>query len=196
MMQAESLFPIFLKLQSRPVLVVGGGVVATGKVEKLVSAGAHVTVVAPKICKAIMKLPVTIEKREFVESDLDGVWFVVAAAPPEVNQIVSVAGGARRVFVNAVDDPENASAYAASVISRGPIMLAISTSGLAPALSALLREALDSMLPVDLEMWLEESVRERSVWQEHGVPMEDRRERLLARLNEIYQKRHSGREVR
>jgi siroheme synthase-like protein len=195
-MQAESLFPIFLKLQSRPVLVVGGGVVATGKVEKLVSAGAHVTVVAPKICKAIMKLPVTIEKREFVESDLDGVWFVVAAAPPEVNQIVSVAGGARRVFVNAVDDPENASAYAASVISRGPIMLAISTSGLAPALSALLREALDSMLPVDLEMWLEESVRERSVWQEHGVPMEDRRERLLARLNEIYQKRHSGREVR
>jgi siroheme synthase-like protein len=195
-MQAESLFPIFLKLQSRPVLVVGGGVVATGKVERLVSAGAHVTVVAPEICKAIIKLPVTIEKREFVESDLDGVWFVVAAAPPEVNQIVSVAGGARRVFVNAVDDPENASAYAASVISRGPIMLAISTSGLAPALSALLREALDSMLPVDLEMWLEESVRERSVWQEHGVPMEDRRERLLARLNEIYQKRHSGGEVR
>jgi len=178
------------------VLVVGGGVVATGKVERLVSAGAHVTVVAPEICKAIIKLPVTIEKREFVESDLDGVWFVVAAAPPEVNQIVSVAGGARRVFVNAVDDPENASAYAASVISRGPIMLAISTSGLAPALSALLREALDSMLPVDLEMWLEESVRERSVWQEHGVPMEDRRERLLARLNEIYQKRHSGGEVR
>ena len=178
------------------MLVVGGGVVATGKVEKLVSAGAHVTVVAPEICKAIIKLPVTIEKREFVESDLDGVWFVVAAAPSEVNQLVSVAGGARRVFVNAVDDPENASAYAASVISRGPIMLAISTSGLAPALSALLREALDSMLPVDLEMWLEESVRERSVWQEHGVPMEDRRERLLARLNEIYQKRHSGGEVR
>ena len=195
-MQTEPLLPIFLKLQNRHVLVVGGGVVATGKIERLVSVGAHVTVVAPKICKAITKLPVTIEKREFVESDLDGVWFVVAAAPPAVNQLVSVAGGARRVFVNAVDDPDNASAYAASVISRGPIMLAISTSGLAPALSALLREALDAMLPVDLEMWLEESVRERSVWQQHGVPMEDRRERLLARLNEIYRKRHSGGEAR
>ena len=103
-----------------------------------------------------------------------------------------------RISMNSIIDldPDNASAYAASVISRGPIMLAISTSGLAPALSVLLREALDAMLPVDLEVWLEESVRERSVWQQHGVPMEDRRERLLARLNEIYQKRHSRGEAR
>lgn len=192
-MTMEPLFPLFLKLQDRPVLVVGGGPAAAGKVAHLVDAGARVIVVAPDVCTAIRRQPVTVRERPFAVDDLEGVWLVVAAAPPEVNRAVSAAASERQLFVNAVDDPGHASAYAASVISRGALVLAISTSGLAPALAALLREAIEDILPEDVEEWVRETIEQRAVWRREGVPMEARRERLLDRLNELYSSRRSTR---
>ena len=191
-MMDEPLFPLFLKLRARAVLVVGGGPVAAGKTGHLVAAGAQVTVVAPDVCDAIDGMPVTVIRRAFAETDLDGVWLVGAAAPPEVNRAVTAAATTRQIFVNAVDDPEHATAYAASVITRGPLVVAISSSGHAPALSALLREAIESMLPGDVEEWVAETVRQRAVWRNDGVPMEHRRGRLLDRLNELYRERQAS----
>jgi uroporphyrin-III C-methyltransferase/precorrin-2 dehydrogenase/sirohydrochlorin ferrochelatase len=185
-MTAEPLFPLFLKLQGKEVLVVGGGAVAAGKVANLVDAGARVTVVAPQVCDAIRTRGVTIVERAFELSDLAGAWLVVAAAPAAVNRLVAEAAERLRIFVNAVDDPAHASAYAASVVTRGPLVLAISTSGVAPALAALLREALADLLPDDVEEWVEETMRQRLLWRRDGVPMAARRERLLDRLNELY----------
>lgn len=191
---AEPLFPIFLKLTGRRVVVVGAGPVAAGKTCSLVSAGADVVVVAPEVCQDMAALPVTIVRKDFEAADLDGAWFVVAAAPPEVNRDVAEAAAARRVFVNAVDDPAPASAYAGSVVTRGGVTIALSTSGLAPAVAGLLREGLDSLLPEDLEQWVEEAVRQRVVWKRDGVPMGARRGQLLERLNAIYRARAIGQE--
>ena len=89
-------------------------------------------------------------RRGFAVRTSNGIWLVVAAAPPEVNREVAVAAEARCVFVNAIDDPPNATAYLSGVVRRDGVTLAISTRGDAPGLAGLLREALDEVLPADL----------------------------------------------
>jgi uroporphyrin-III C-methyltransferase/precorrin-2 dehydrogenase/sirohydrochlorin ferrochelatase len=183
------LYPAFLKLAGRRVVVVGGGPVAAGKIAGLAAAGAQVEVVAPEIRPEIAAAGVTIHCRVFQPSDLDGAWYVVAAAPPEVNRAVLAAGNTRQLFVNAVDDPEHASAYAGGVIRRSDVTIAISTGGRAPAVAGLLREALDAWLPGNLDEWLTAADAARREWKAAGVPMEERRPRLLQVLNELYEKK-------
>ena len=182
-------FPVFLKLAGRQVLVVGGGKMAGSKLDALLKAGAHVTVVSPKFTPEVASSGATLHARGFEDDDLDGVWYVVAAATPEVNRRVSIAAEERRVFVNAVDDPANASAYLGGVFRRGNLTVAISTEGDAPAVSGLLREALELLIPDDIETWLEESRQQKRVWRERGVPMTERRPLLLRALNRLYPSR-------
>ena len=186
-----ALFPAFLKLAGKQVLVVGAGPVAASKLEGLLSAGAIVRVVAPDVVDAIAQAPVEIVRRGFDERDLDDVWYVVAAAPPPVNRAVSAAATARRLFVNAVDDPENASVYLGAVVRRDGFTLAISTDGRAPALAGLVREGLDALLPHDLDAWLRVSGEERQRWKAEGVPMEHRRGQLLVAINRLYEERRA-----
>lgn len=183
------MFPAFLNLVSRPVVVVGGGPVAASKLEALLAAGADVTVVAPDVVPEIERAGVKVVRRGFDPSDLDGAWWVVAAAPSEVNGRVRAAADARRIFVNAVDDPRHATAYLGGVVKRGDVTLAVSTDGRAPALAGLLREALDEWLPRELNEWVTVAERERRTWKEQGVPMHERRALLLDTLNELYRRR-------
>lgn len=199
------LLPIFLNLTGRAVLLVGGGRVAAAKLEQLLAVGARVRVVAPEITdeiqavvargfeprdrgpeKAAPQPEVTIAQRAFVPADLDGAWLAVAAATPEANREVAAAAEVRRVFVNAVDDPVNATAFLSGVVRRGGVTLAISTSGDAPALASLLREALDAELPEDLAAWMALAQAERVRWRRDRVPMDDRKPQLLRALNELY----------
>ena len=169
--------------------MVGGGPVAAGKIAGLVEVGAQVEVVAPECQPEIEAAGVTIHRREFQAADLDGAWYVVAAAPPEVNRAVLAAGNARHLFVNAVDDPDHASAYAGGVVRRSSVTIAISTGGRAPAIAGLLREALDAWLPVNLDEWLRAADEARREWRQVGVPMEERRPRLLQVLNRLYERK-------
>jgi len=173
------------------VLVVGGGPVAASKLAALQVAGAHVVVVAPDVCDAIRSSGVDVIQRAFEPADLDGVWFVVAAAPPVVNRSVAEEAERRQVFVNAVDDPGNATVYLGGVVRRPGVTLAISTDGAAPALAGLLREALDHMLPDDLTLsqWNACAREIRQSWRARGVPMEARRPQLLDALNALYESR-------
>jgi siroheme synthase-like protein len=180
------LFPLFLRLAGRRVVLVGGGKVAVGKHEALRAARAQVVVVAPDIDAALRQPGTEIHQRAFAPADLDGAWLVVAAAPPEVNRAVLAVAEERRLFVNAVDDPQAASAYAAAVVRRGPITLAVSTGGGAPALAGLLREALEAVLPDDIESWLATARSLRARWRAEGTPMADRRPLLLRALNRLY----------
>ena len=173
------------------MLLVGGGPVATGKLAGLLAAGATVTVVAPEVRPEMEQPGVVIHRRRFEDSDLDGAWLVVAAAPPEVNRAVLNAADRVRVFVNAVDDPPNASAYLGGVVRRSGVTVAISTDGRAPALAGLLREAIDALLPVDLDAWMAAADAARREWRERQVPIGDRRPLLLEALNRLYAGRRS-----
>ncbi len=173
---AQPLLPVFLKLAGRRVLVVGSGGMAAAKAEALRAAGAHVTVV----------------ERAFVPADVDGVWLVVAAATPEVNRAVVAAAEARRVFVNAVDDPDAATAYMGGVLRKGGVTVAVSTEGAAPALAGLLREGLEAVLPDDLADWVATARSLRRRQREAGVAMAERRPLLLDALDRLYGRRRGS----
>jgi siroheme synthase-like protein len=183
------LLPVFLNLRGRRVLLVGGGTVARAKLDALVRAGGDVTVVAPAVHEAISAAGVRVETRAFEERDLDDVWFVVAAGPPPVNAAVAGAAERRHIFVNAVDDPPNASAYLGGVIRRSGVTVAISTSGEAPALAGLLREGLDALLPQELDQWHDCARTIRRRWKADGTPMAERRPQLLEALVARYRPR-------
>ncbi|HEY4393874.1 MAG TPA: bifunctional precorrin-2 dehydrogenase/sirohydrochlorin ferrochelatase [Polyangia bacterium] len=194
------LFPLFLKLAGRKVLVVGAGPVALGKVRALLEAGAAVSVVAPDVVPEIAALAekgnISLERRSFQTRDLGGVWLVVAAAPPGVNQSVAAAAESQRLYVLAVDDTSAASAYGAGTLRRGAVTVAVSTNGRAPALAGLLREGLEAVLPEDLEGWTAEAERQRQAWRAARVPMTERRPLLLEALNRLYEERRGGVKVR
>jgi uroporphyrin-III C-methyltransferase/precorrin-2 dehydrogenase/sirohydrochlorin ferrochelatase len=191
-----SLFPVFLKLRHRRVVVVGGGNVAASRVEALLAAGADVTVVAPFISPAIRASGVTLVSRGFTPTDLDGAWLVVAAATPAVNRDVGAAAEARRLFVNAVDDPDTATAYTGGVFRRGAVTIAVSTGGVAPALAGLLREGLEAVVPDDVETWVREARALRRRQRAEGVPLAARRPLLLEALNALYAERAAAGERR
>ena len=190
------LFPLFLKLAGRDVLVVGGGPIGAAKARSLVEAGARVTLVAPHVEAELRELAAAgaleLHARAFVDADVDGAWLVVAAATPEVNRAVAAAAEARRTFVLAVDDPASASAYGAGVVRRGGVTVAVSTDGRAPALAGLLREALEAVLPDELASWSAEAERLRGVWKGQRVPMAARRPMLLDALNGLYAAREAA----
>lgn len=186
---SEQLFPVFLKLAGRRVLLVGASRVAAGKLRSLLDAGAAVTVVAPEVLDEVTRAAVTVVRRGFEDSDLDGVWLAVAAATPEVNLRVRSAGDARRVFVSAVDDPEVASAYTGGVLRKGGVTIAVSTEGRAPALAGLLREGLEAAIPDEIEAWVAEAQALRVRQRAQGIPLGERRPLLLQALNELYSKR-------
>jgi uroporphyrin-III C-methyltransferase/precorrin-2 dehydrogenase/sirohydrochlorin ferrochelatase len=180
-----------LNVAGRRVLLVGGGPVAAAKLRQLLAAAANVHVVSPEVVddidRAGASVAVAISRRVFVPSDLDDVWLVVAAATSDVNRQVAEAAESRRIFVNAVDDPANATAFLSGVIRREGVTLAISTSGEAPGLTALLRQGIDELLPRrDLANWVRTAREQRRQWKADGVPMEDRRPLLLRALNALY----------
>lgn len=183
------LYPVFLKLEGRAVLLVGGGRVATEKLPALLRAGACVTVVAPRVSSEIAASLACVQRRRFRSSDLDGQWFVVSAAPPHVNEAVVRAAATREVFVNAVDDAARATAYLGGVVRRSEVTVAISTAGLAPALAGLLREGLDALLPSDLTRWVAHATQLRRRQRRTGVPMAARRPQLLDALVRLYASR-------
>ncbi|HET9598315.1 MAG TPA: bifunctional precorrin-2 dehydrogenase/sirohydrochlorin ferrochelatase [Anaeromyxobacteraceae bacterium] len=186
----NELVPLFLKLQGRRALVVGGGAMAAQRVRQLAAAGARIAVVAPEIRPEIVPLAEEIHRRPFVAPDLNGAWLCVAAAPSEVNREVARAAEARRVFVNAVDDVAAASAYCAGVVRKGGVVLAVSTEGRAPALAGLLREALEALLPAEVAGWTALAERLRAEWKAAKVPMGERRPLLLRALEALYQARN------
>jgi len=189
----SELLPLFLNLTGRAVVLVGGGPVATAKLRQLLAADADVRVIAPEVTDEIAATPgIIVERRPFEPADLDAAWLVVAAATPDVNRQVAEAAETRRLFVNAVDDPANASAFLSGVVRRDGVTLAISTSGAAPALTALLREGFDALLPRDLARWMWQSRASRAAWRRDGVPMEARKPRLLQALNDLYDRSAEG----
>ena len=147
-------YPIFLDLTDRPCVVIGGGEVATRKVEGLLAAGARVTVISPQVSSEIARLRDEVRiahvAREYQEGDLEGFEVcMVATDDGTVNAQVAAEGRRRRVWVNASDDPANCDFILPSVIRRGDVVVAASTGGSSPALARRLREELQAFLSED-----------------------------------------------
>lgn len=156
-----SLLPVFLRLERRPCLVVGGGTVALAKIESLLNAGAAITVVSPAATPRVRQLAdaetLLWHQRVFAAADLDSVFLVIAATnDSSVNHAVYEEALRRNVICNAVDDPPNCDFYFGSVVARGDLQIAISTAGESPALAQHLRREIDALLPADLGLWLDQ----------------------------------------
>jgi siroheme synthase-like protein len=155
-----SLFPIFVKLEGRPVLLVGAGPVGESKIGGLLSAGAVVTVVAPMATPPIQKLAedgkIVWHQRAFDSRDLDGMTLVVAAVPKEVARLIYEEAQIRGVLVNSVDDPDNCDFYYPAVVNRGDLQIAISTAGHSPALAQRIRIELEQQFGPEYAQWVQQ----------------------------------------
>ena len=147
-------YPLFIDLQDRRVLIVGGGSVAEHKVESVIEAGAAVTLVAPELTPELQRLAtfgsIEVRKRKFKEGDLEGALLVISATDdPAIQEQVAAAARARKIPVNTVDQPRLCDFIVPAIVRRGDVILAISTSGKSPALAAALRAKLDSVVTND-----------------------------------------------
>ncbi|NCH36286.1 siroheme synthase CysG [Cronobacter sakazakii] len=147
--------PIFCQLRHRACLLVGGGDVAERKARLLLEAGAALTVnalaFAPQFEAWAKQGMLRLVQGEFNASLLDDCWLAIAATDDDaVNNQVSEAAEARRIFCNVVDAPKQASFIMPSIIDRSPLMVAISSGGTSPVLARLLREKLEALLPQHL----------------------------------------------
>jgi len=155
MSSSQPLFPVFADLHGRPVLVVGGGTVALRKATALQEAGALVRVGAPALNAELTAMAARGEIEHlpghFVPQWLDEVWLAIAATDDEaVNHAVAQAGRARRIWVNVVDDARASTVQIPARVDRGPLQVAISSSGAAPMLARHLRETLETQLDASL----------------------------------------------
>jgi len=157
----ERLFPIYLKLRGRQVLVVGGGNVAEGKILSLLDTGATIRVVTLQASQRVREWAaaglLALAERAFEIQDLDGVFLVVVAtgAAP-VGELVFLEAQARGVLVNVVDVPGQCDFFYPAVVRRGDLQIAISTSGQSPSLAQRLRQQLERQLGKGYAAWVEE----------------------------------------
>jgi precorrin-2 dehydrogenase len=181
----KSLFPMFLKLEGRPCLVVGAGNVAAGKIGGLIDTGARVVVVATRVLPAIRQWAETgqidLQLRPFSAADLDGMFLaVVATASADLNNKIHQEAQRRGVLCNVVDVPELCDFYYPAVVRRGDLQIAISTSGQSPALARRLREQLEKQFGPAYAEWVAELGETRKLVMASELSPERKRELLLA----------------
>jgi precorrin-2 dehydrogenase / sirohydrochlorin ferrochelatase len=165
-------YPVNLVLEGRPVLVVGGGRVATGKVRRLVESGAVVTVVAPEVAPEIEAMGVSVERRRYVAGEVAGYRLAVTATGTEVDAQVFADGEAAGVWVNAADDPAHCAFTLPAVARRGAIQVAVSTGGRSPAMASWLRARFEAELEPALETLLQILHEHREALRSNGTPTE------------------------
>jgi len=152
-------FPIFLNLEGKLCVVIGGGKVGERKVRSLLEAKALIKLVSPEATPALQKLAeegqIIWERRGYQPGDLEGAWLVVAATnDPLVQKSIYQEANDKRVFCNIVDVPEFCSFIVPSVIKRGSLTIAISTSGASPAVARRIREGLELQFGLEYEVYL------------------------------------------
>lgn len=148
-------FPLFVRLENRPVLLVGGGEMAAAKLRLLRAADAAVVLVAPTLIPDLAALigdRVTWHARDFVAADLAGKALVFSAIEDEAKDAaVSMAARDAGILVNVVDRPDHSDLIMPAVVDRGEIVVAISTGGASPVLAQRVRAAIEAAIPHGIE---------------------------------------------
>lgn len=153
-------FPLFIDLEGKPVLIVGGGRMALDKAHKLMGYGARITVIAPEIRPELAEIPgLVLLRRPFGPGDIQVEYaFVIAATDDnDVNRLIAAQCRVRRIPVNVVDTQEECSFIFPSLVHRGPLSIGISTGGASPAAAVRIRSEIEAGLPASTEeilLWL------------------------------------------
>ena len=178
-----SLFPMFVKLAGRLVVVVGGGEIAAGKIDGLLQAGAKVRIVSPALDSTLASFvrenKVEWSEKEFSPEDLKDAFLAIAATSvPSVNAAVYRAADESGLLCNAVDDIQNCHFFYGAVVQRGDLQIAVSTNGKSPALAQRLRKELEVQFGPEYESWLEWLGAAREVLRSSGASQDQNKEVL------------------
>jgi len=176
-------YPAFLKIEGKKCVVIGGGKVAERKILSLLEANAIVVLVSPDATSVLVKLAeegkITWIRDTFKPDYLEGAWLVFACTNQrDVQRDVFQACEERNIFCNVVDHPDVSSFIVPSVIKRGALTLAISTSGASPAVSRRLRERLERLFGEEYALYLELMRRIRETILSKGLPQEEKERKL------------------
>lgn len=150
-------FPIFVNLENKEVLIVGAGEVALRKIEKLIPFNPNITVIAKEIKKEEIrelaeKNKIKLIERYFLFTDLDRKDLVIVAVDDlELQREIYNYCYRRKIPINSVDSPDYCSFIFPAYIKKGDIVIGISTSGKAPALSSALKNIIEEALPENIE---------------------------------------------
>ena len=137
----NNLLPVFLKIEQRECLVVGGGKIAFQKIKQLLDSKALVTVIAPNINDSILSLSVQVVNRKYKSGDISKKELVIAATNDEkVNNQVYIDANKKGIPVNVVDHPALCSFYMGSVYQDGDVKIGVSTNGKCPSFGSFLRD--------------------------------------------------------
>lgn len=152
-------YPINLKIHGKKVTVVGGGEVASRKIQTLLKAGAEVWVIAPELNPTLMELHKKGEvfwiPREYQRGDLEGALLAFGATDDRaINQKVFQEAAERNILTNIVDNPEECDFFIPSHIQRGDLVLTVSTGGKSPALAKKIRQKLEEEFGEEYEKFL------------------------------------------
>lgn len=143
------LYPINLDIAGRLCLVVGGGTVAARKIDTLLICGAQVRVVSPQVCRIIRDLAeqskIDLQRREYRDSDmLDAALVFAATNNTEVQKKVAEHATIWGIPLNSADDPENSDFHVPAKISRGDLLITVSTGGASPALASVIKQRFEA----------------------------------------------------
>ena len=167
-------YPVFLDLTGRRCIVIGGGVVAERKVDGLLAAGAHVTVVSPEISEGLRRLILqpSLEHlaRKYERGDLAGFAIAfVATDEGAVNAAVFDEARSRGIWVNCADDPSHCDFISPAVIRRGELSVALSTGGASPASARAVREELESYLSEEFAQFVQTASEVRRELRQRSI---------------------------
>jgi precorrin-2 dehydrogenase/sirohydrochlorin ferrochelatase len=176
-------FPLFVKLQNRPSLVVGAGAIAEGKIAGLLEAEAKVQVVAPEATAKVHSWAeegkLEWHRRPFQPSDLQAMFLVVAAtSSSQLHEQIFFEAHRQGVLCNVVDVPHLCDFYYPAVVRRGSLQIAISTAGESPALAQRLRKELEAQFGPEYEAWVTALGEARAEIATRDLTPEDRKELL------------------
>jgi precorrin-2 dehydrogenase/sirohydrochlorin ferrochelatase len=194
------IYPVFLSLEGRTVVVVGAGRVAKRKVEFLLEAGSRVRVVGPSADDALLDLAddgkIELVSRPYVRGDLEGAWLAFAATgDSEVNLQVWEEAQSNSIPVNVATDPELCDFTVPSMVRRGDLCIAVSTGASAPRLARRIRESLQEQFGPEYEAFLEILAEAREKIVASGRIEEEKREVFDALLrSEILDLVRAGKE--
>ncbi len=155
-----SYYPIFINLENKPVLIVGGGTVAYRKVQTLLEYGAQIRIISPEVGPQLEELIDSKQclwiPREYTEGDIQDVVIVFSCTDKEeINARVAKEAQTKNTLINVVDDPEKCSFIVPSIMRRGNLSIAVSTAGSSPKVASQIRQELEELYGHEIEIYLQ-----------------------------------------